>query len=131
MPNEDEMDEQDAYLYAGGIIVCALLIVFLAHPQVLGILHLGMKARVACCSLIYRKSLRLSRTALGQTTAGQIVNLMSNDVNRFDTCSLFAHYLWISPLQTAIITYLMYTEVGIAAVIGTAFILLLVPLQCK
>lgn len=95
----------------------------------MGVLHLGMKMRVACCALIYRKALKLSKTALGQTTAGQMVNLLSNDVNRFDISVIFAHQLWIGPLETVIVTYFLYLQVGISAVIGVAAILFFVPLQ--
>ena len=41
------------------------------------------KAIVWCCVFVLQ-AIRLSNTAMGQTTTGQIVNLMSNDVNRFD-----------------------------------------------
>lgn len=97
----------------------------------MGVCHLGMKMRVACCSLIYRKALRLSKTALGQTTAGQLVNLLSNDVNRFDIGVIFVHQLWVAPLETIIVSVLMYQRIGWAAVIGVAFLLMFVPLQSE
>lgn len=90
---------------------------------------MGMKMRVACCSLIYRKTLKLSKTALGETTIGQAVNLLSNDVNRFDDAVLFIHYLWIGPLETIIVTYFLYVQVGFAAFIGVALLLMCIPLQ--
>jgi ABC transporter transmembrane region. len=68
-------------------------------------------------------------TALGETTAGQVVNLMSNDVNRFDVAVIFLHYLWIGPIETFVVTYLMWVEVGPSAAIGVASLLLFIPLQ--
>nr|XP_013098632.1 unnamed protein product [Stomoxys calcitrans] len=120
---------QTAYLYAAGVIVCSALNVLFTHPYMLGTMHVGMKIRVAMCSMIYRKSLRLSKTALGSTTAGQVVNLISNDVGRLDLATIFIHYLWVGPLETCLITYLMYREIGISAVFGVAFMLMFIPLQ--
>ncbi|KAK2579439.1 hypothetical protein KPH14_002650 [Odynerus spinipes] len=127
--NTKEVSKDDAYLYALGIIMCSAINVFVVHPYMMAILHMGMKMRVACCSLIYRKALRLSRTALGETTIGQAVNLLSNDVNRFDVAIIFLHYLWIAPLETIVITYFMFEEVEIAAIIGVATLLMFIPLQ--
>ena len=109
--NTDAEDKIDAYLYAVGVILTSALSVMSMHPNMLGMQHSGMKIRVALCSLLYRKSLRLSRTAMVDTTSGQVVNLMSNDVGRLDTSTLHVHFLWIGPLEIAIVTYLMYREV--------------------
>ncbi|CAH0698992.1 unnamed protein product [Spodoptera exigua] len=123
------MKQEEAYMYAAAVVACSALNVFVVHPYMMAILHMGMKFRVACCSLIYRKSLRLSKTALGETTVGQVVNLLSNDVNRFDVAIIFLHYLWIGPLATVIITYFMWVEISWAAVVGVGFMLAFIPLQ--
>jgi ATP-binding cassette subfamily C (CFTR/MRP) protein 4 len=60
---------------------------------------------------------------------GQAVNLMSNDVNRFDYSANFFVYLWVGPLQTLVVSYLMWREIGFAAIIGVATIMLVIPLQ--
>ncbi|XP_012274748.1 probable multidrug resistance-associated protein lethal(2)03659 [Orussus abietinus] len=121
--------KEEAYLYAGGVVMCSAINIFVIHPYMMAILHMGMKIRVACCSLIYRKALRLSKTALGETTVGQAVNLLSNDVNRFDVAIIFLHYLWIGPLETMIVMYFMYREVENSAIIGVASLLMFIPLQ--
>ncbi|XP_031850164.1 putative multidrug resistance-associated protein lethal(2)03659 isoform X2 [Nomia melanderi] len=127
--SDRDITKTEAYLYATGVVLCSGLLIFVIHPYMMAILHMGMKMRVACCSLIYRKALKLSRTALGETTVGQAVNLLSNDVNRFDIAIIFLHYLWIGPLETIIIMYFMYTEVQESAFIGVALLLMFVPLQ--
>lgn len=76
--------------------------------------------------------LRLSSSALNQTTAGQLVNIMSNDVNRFDLVLVSLHHLWIMPFQIALMCYLIYVQVNIAAVIGVVTVLMqTLPLQCN
>ena len=99
------------------------------HPYFFELQLTGMKLRVASCSLLYRKALKLSNTALGQTTVGQMVNLLSNDVNRFDTTVLFNHYLWAGPLQLTIITVLLCQKIGPSALVGAALLIAAVPLQ--
>lgn len=127
--SKGEENINTAYIYAAGIILCSALNVIIMHPYMLGTMHVGMKIRVAMCSMIYRKALRLSRTALGETTAGQVVNLISNDVGRLDLAMIFVHYLWIGPIETIFITYLMTMEIGVAATFGVAFMLAFIPLQ--
>ena len=55
---------------------------------------------------------------MGQVAVGKLVNLLSNDVQRFDIASGFLHYIWIMPIETAIAFGVMYHSVGWAAVAG-------------
>lgn len=94
-------------------------------------MHGGMKVRLAVCSLIYRKALRLSSAALSEsTTAGHVLNLLSNDAARLELINTFLNKLWVAPLQTLIVCGLLYREIGPCAFGGVVFTLGLVPLQC-
>lgn len=97
-----------AYSYTAGICLCTVWMAVLHHLYFYHVQRAGMKIRVAMCHMIYRKvrmdehdsfflatsfntcffssakSLSLNNTALTKTTTGQIVNLLSNDVNTFD-----------------------------------------------
>ncbi|XP_018570688.1 probable multidrug resistance-associated protein lethal(2)03659 [Anoplophora glabripennis] len=126
---QTRISPNEAYIYAGSYIICLFLDCIIAHPSMMALQHISMKLRVACSSVVYRKILRLSRTALGNTTVGQLVNLLSNDVSKFDQGFVLAHFVWVGPIQVGVGTWLLYREIGMAALFGVAFLVSFVPLQ--
>ncbi|KAF4111886.1 hypothetical protein G5714_006681 [Onychostoma macrolepis] len=119
----------EAYGYAAGISLSTLGLALLHHLYFYHVQRAGMKIRIAMCHMIYRKALRLSATAMGQTTTGQIVNLLSNDVNKFDEVTIFLHFLWVGPLQAAAVIGLLWQEIGASCLAGMAVLIFLMPLQ--
>ncbi|XP_069495246.1 ATP-binding cassette sub-family C member 4 isoform X2 [Ambystoma mexicanum] len=118
-----------AYINTALLSLCALSLAVLHHLYFYHVLRCGMKLRVAMCHMIYRKALRLSNTAMGKTTTGQIVNLLSNDVNKFDQVTVFLHFLWAGPLQAVAVTVLLWMEIGPSCMAGMAVLIILMPLQ--
>ncbi|XP_067949778.1 ATP-binding cassette sub-family C member 4-like [Watersipora subatra] len=99
-----------AYVYAASLSVSYILITVLAHPTFHTNYLLGMKMRVACTSLMYRKALHLSSHSVQNTSPENIIKLMAQDSQKLDQ-SLFAiHYVWLGPLSlAAVCVYLYYT----------------------
>lgn len=60
-----------------------------------------------------------------------MVNLLSNDVSRFDIMAVFLNHLWMDPALTVIIAYLLYSHVGWAGFVGIGTVFVVVPLQCE
>nr|XP_023023911.1 probable multidrug resistance-associated protein lethal(2)03659 [Leptinotarsa decemlineata] len=127
----NQVAENQKYLYKySGLIVLSLLInVFLIHTFQFQIMQVSMKIRIACCSLVYRKALRLNKSALAETTIGQIVNLLTNDVGTFDQAIHFMHNLIIGPIETLVVMILCYFSIGYTGPIGAIFLLVSVPFQ--
>uniref|UniRef100_A0A8C2NXL5 ATP-binding cassette, sub-family C (CFTR/MRP), member 4 n=1 Tax=Capra hircus TaxID=9925 RepID=A0A8C2NXL5_CAPHI len=119
----------DAYICAAVLSACVLLWAILHHLYFNHFQRTGMRLRVATSHMIYRKALRLSNSAMRKTTTGQIVNLLSNDVKRFDQVTTFLHYLWVGPLQAIAVTALLWMEIEISCLAGMAVLIILLLLQ--
>ncbi|KAG5204267.1 hypothetical protein JEQ12_002243 [Ovis aries] len=118
-----------AYGYTAVMNVCLVIWAILVHFFFYYVQRIGMRLRVAMCHMIYCKSLRLNNSAIRKTTTGQIVNLLSNDVNRFDKVVTFLHILWIGPLMAITVIILIWMEIGISSFAGMALLIIFMLLQ--
>lgn len=73
--------------------------------------------------------MRLSKASVYEGLNGKVINLMSNDLTRFDLALAFMHDVWKGPIEAILFSYFIYVEIGISAVIGMAFLLSFIPLQ--
>uniref|UniRef100_A0A1I8JUL1 Uncharacterized protein n=1 Tax=Anopheles funestus TaxID=62324 RepID=A0A1I8JUL1_ANOFN len=128
-PGQQDISKDEAYYYATGIILCSLVPVAIFHHFILYIFQIGMKIRVACCSLLYKKALRITKAAGTDGMTGQVINLMSNDVAKFDTATGFVHDIWKGLIELLVLGYFIYRQIGISGLFGIAFLLSFIPLQ--
>ena len=66
-----------------------MVVLILVHSNFSNVFHyftclIALRVRICLSEFIYRKSLRLSKSAIGQTSTGQIVNLLSTDMTRIN-----------------------------------------------
>ncbi|EAA01218.5 AGAP001777-PA [Anopheles gambiae str. PEST] len=120
---------EDALYYACCMVAVRAIIVLCDNQYGIISVLTGVKAKIAVCSVVYRKSLRLARNALGDTSPGKMVNLMSNDVNRFDIASYLVCFMWTSPLVMLLASVLLWYEIGWSGVAGLAAIVIITPIQ--
>lgn len=122
------MPYHEALLYATGIVLICAVYTIAVNQLYFRAFHGALKTRVAVCSLFYRKALRLSQTALGETSPGKMVNLLTNDVSRFDYAIFLVHSLWVAPSCTIVVGILLFHEIGLSGLIGILVILAIVAM---
>nr|XP_025953117.1 cystic fibrosis transmembrane conductance regulator [Dromaius novaehollandiae] len=117
--------------YYLGIGLCLLFLVrtLLIHPAIFGLHHIGMQMRIAMFSLIYKKTLKLSSRVLDKISTGQLVSLLSNNLNKFDEGLALAHFVWIAPLQVVLLMGLLWEMLQASAFSGLAFLIIMVLFQ--
>ncbi|XP_065902754.1 ATP-binding cassette sub-family C member 4-like isoform X2 [Dysidea avara] len=129
LEEEIELATRNAYLFAAGITVFGFVIA-VTHAWIFYLSGTaGMKFRVLLTAAIYEKILHLSHSTIGQLSIGHIVNLATNDVQRFDQALEFIHMWWIFPLSAPLAVYLLWSEVGPSCLVGFGIMFLQPPLQ--
>uniref|UniRef100_A0A1I7YAY3 ABC transmembrane type-1 domain-containing protein n=2 Tax=Steinernema glaseri TaxID=37863 RepID=A0A1I7YAY3_9BILA len=77
-------------------------------------------------SVIYAKALRLSNEARRGRTAGEIVNLMSVDVDNFKDFMENSMYVLLTPPTIVVGVVMLYNILGVATFVGFAMLLILI-----
>ncbi|KAL7300052.1 hypothetical protein TKK_0007062 [Trichogramma kaykai] len=118
---QSQATSDEAYLWATGLVAVTLLQTVIVRQAHLGQQEIGMRVKIACSSLIYRKVVRLSCASASQAGGGLISNLLSNDLAKFEAFALHLHYTWIMPCVLLLVTYLIWRQLGVAAFAGILF----------
>ncbi|KAK3771211.1 hypothetical protein RRG08_053354 [Elysia crispata] len=89
----------------------------------------GMQMKTTLIAAIYKKALTMNNEAKKESTAGEIVNLMSVDCQRIMEVMNFFFFAWTTPLQIIAAIAILYQFIGASAIAGLAVLLLTVPLN--
>jgi ATP-binding cassette subfamily C (CFTR/MRP) protein 1 len=73
--------------------------------------HSRVFLRSSLSTLVYRKSLRISPTGRAATLTGQVVNMMSNNINQMQKFLEVVGLTLVAPIQVILATVLIYQQV--------------------
>lgn len=121
----------DAYWNATGLIISFALYTIVYLFSKFYLYEINCKIRVACSGLIYRKAMDILKSSNENGQTGKIVNLLSNDVRKFDDVLVLIYNVWRAPLQIILFVIVTYMEIGVAAFVGMGFLTCFVPAQGK
>lgn len=124
---KENREAREGYLCAMGLAIASGLHAGMHHVVFLVGMRLGMQMRVAFIATIYRKCLALSLSNTSST--GLIVNLVSNDVQRFEDMAPFINFGWLAPIELLLALYFMYLQISWAAFAAVGALLLVIPMQ--
>ena len=127
--NDENTPTFMAWINVFGILLMTACYNITHHQYFYQLQKLGMRLRVAMCSIIYRKALRLSNEAVLGYTIGKVVNLQTNDVSKLDNCVIFFHHIWIAPIQFLIVSYLTWQLVGKITLVGGTIVITFMLIQ--
>ncbi|CAG2111667.1 unnamed protein product, partial [Medioppia subpectinata] len=117
------------YLYAlamfASLVLASVLNIHYKSRQDL----LFMKIKTCVTSALYEKSLRLSSAGRQDFSTGDIVNLITADMNHLIEFFYFLNNLWLSPVTIIIATCLLWAQLGAATLAGVAIMVLVVPIN--
>ncbi|DBA68013.1 TPA: hypothetical protein ACH3X2_014044 [Trebouxia sp. C0005] len=93
-------------------------------------MHGGFMMRQQAISAIHAKMLRLNSASIAAVSVGKVVNLVSNDVRRFDDIGPYYMHIWAGPLEVICVLVMVGAQLTFpAAIAGIATLLLLIPFQ--
>jgi ABC-type multidrug transport system fused ATPase/permease subunit len=89
----------------------------------------GMKIKSSLTSIIYNKSIVLSNDTRQESSTGDIVNLMSVDVQRLQDLVQNLQIIWSGPFQIILCLYSLHGLLGNSMWAGVIIMIIMIPLN--
>ncbi|KAG4168947.1 hypothetical protein ERO13_A12G056100v2 [Gossypium hirsutum] len=117
------------YTYAFLMFLGVLCVVLLEAQYVQNIWRVGFRLRSTLVAAIFHKSLRLTHEVRKNFPSGRITNMITTDVNALQQVCQQVHIFWSAPFRIIGAMVLLYQQLGVAALLGSLILVLIVPLQ--
>ncbi|XP_023220573.1 multidrug resistance-associated protein 4-like [Centruroides sculpturatus] len=127
--NRLEWNQHNIYITIAGFFGVTAIYVFTYNTNTFVTEIYGMKLKIAFCTLIYRKAIRLSPSSLGKSNVGQMVNLLANDVCKFNANIFYFPYLLTNPFLVIVTIVILWQYYGWTILAGFLAIFIFIPTQ--
>ncbi|XP_032133066.1 multidrug resistance-associated protein 1-like isoform X1 [Sapajus apella] len=115
------------YAMALFVVVCSQTLI-LQQYQRFNMLN-SAKVKTAVNGLVYKKVLLLSNVSRQKFSTGEIINLMSADVQQLMDMTSNLNLLWSAPFQILMAISLLWQELGPAVLAGLAVLVFVIPIN--
>ncbi|XP_023213317.1 multidrug resistance-associated protein 4-like, partial [Centruroides sculpturatus] len=127
--NKLEWNEYNIYLTVAGFFGVTAIYFFTYNTNLIMTEFIGMKLKIAFCTIIYRKAMKLNPSSLEKSNVGQMVNLIVNDVSKFQNNNYGIPYLFTNPFFIITTIALLWQYYGWTILVGFIAIFLYIPTQ--
>ncbi|NXM50930.1 MRP1 protein, partial [Gymnorhina tibicen] len=117
------------YFYAFSMFVLGCLQTLFEQRYMYMCLVLGLRLRTALTGLVYRKILVMSNASRKAAAIGEIVNLVSVDVQKLMDLIIYFNGTWLAPIRIIICFVFLWQLLGPSALTAIAVFLFLLPLN--
>lgn len=116
-------------MIAGAMFVVSVGQTIFLHQYFQRAFDLGMHIKSSLTAIIYNKSLVLSNDTKQESSTGDIVNLMSVDVQRLQDLVQNLQIIWSGPFQITLCLYSLYKLIGNSMWAGVFIMIIMIPLN--
>ena len=129
LKRDDPIPLTKGFMIAGSMFVVSVTQTACLHQYFQRAFDLGMKIKTSLTSIIYNKSLVLSNETKQESSTGDIVNLMSVDVQRLQDLVQNLQIIWSGPFQIILCLLSLHNLLGKAMWAGVGIMLIMIPLN--
>ncbi|KVH87786.1 AAA+ ATPase domain-containing protein, partial [Cynara cardunculus var. scolymus] len=108
------------YLIAVGFLTAKVVETLTQRQWIFGARQLGLRLRAALISHIYKKGLVLSSRSCQSHTSGEIINIMSVDIQRITDFMWYINTIFMLPIQISLAMFILHINLGPGSFVGLA-----------